>query len=52
MTGKNNTKAIAQAASTGLAKFPDVAAASPPTFNNTGQIAIVQVTPKTATSTA
>jgi uncharacterized membrane protein YdfJ with MMPL/SSD domain len=50
MSAQNNTNAIAQAASTGLAKFPDVAAVSTPTFNNSGQIAIIQVTPKSGPS--
>jgi uncharacterized membrane protein YdfJ with MMPL/SSD domain len=50
MTGKKDAHAIADAASQGLKTFPGVAAASTPSFNNDGDIAIIQVTPKTSPS--
>jgi putative drug exporter of the RND superfamily len=50
MAAHNNPNAVAKAASTGLAKLPDVAAVSAPTFNNTKHIAIIQVTPNSAPS--
>ena len=49
-TGKKNPKLIAVAASKALGKFPDVAAASPPILNQTGEIAIISVTPKSGPS--
>jgi putative drug exporter of the RND superfamily len=50
MTGHTNPNAVARAAATGLAKLPDVAAVSAPTFNTTKHIAIIQVTPNSAPS--
>jgi putative drug exporter of the RND superfamily len=50
MAGKSNPKAIAAQATKSLGTFPGVAAASAPSFNKTGEIAIISVTPKTAPS--
>jgi RND superfamily putative drug exporter len=51
-TGKPNPVAIGKAAATGLGKFPGVAAASPAIPNSTGNISIIQVTPKNSPSSA
>ena len=45
-----NQKEVAQRASTGLAGLPDVAAVSPPVQNQTGDVTIVSVTPKSGPS--
>jgi RND superfamily putative drug exporter len=49
-TGKPNPVAIGKLAATGLGKFPGVAAASPAIPNATGDISIIQVTPKSSPS--
>jgi len=45
-----NQKEVAQRVSTGLAGLPDVAAVSPPVQNQTGDVTIVSVTPKSGPS--
>ena len=49
-TGEKNPRAIALAASKALGTFPDVAAASAPVFNSTGEVSIISVTPKSGPS--
>ncbi|MGF7238944.1 MAG: MMPL family transporter [Frankia sp.] len=49
-TGRKDSRTVAQAASVALGHFPGVAAASPPTLNSTGDVAIISVTPKTSPS--
>lgn len=43
--GRKDAKAIAKEAAKQLPRFPGVAAASEPTFNKNGQVAIISVTP-------
>ena len=49
-TGKKHPEQIANAASKALGEFPNVAAASAPIFNESGEIAIISVTPETGPS--
>ena len=49
-TGKKHPEQIANAASKALGKFPNVATASAPIFNESGEIAIIAVTPETGPS--
>jgi RND superfamily putative drug exporter len=51
-TGKRNPVAIGKAAAAGLGKLPDVAAVSAAILNATGDLSIIQVTPRSSPSSA
>ena len=51
-TGKRNPRSIAKQAASALGKFDGVATASQPSFNRTGEVAIISVTPTTSPSSA